>query len=87
MDLLRQRIETEGAAFDLSEWTRQVPELAASTIQVSLIDADAKLVATTLMRTPSRSIYPTASISASTTIATMSACSSASRYAAASPMS
>jgi signal transduction histidine kinase len=48
MDLLSQRIETEGAAFDLSEWTRQVPELAASTIQVSLIDEGGKLVATTL---------------------------------------
>ncbi len=48
MDLLRQRIETEGAAFDLSEWTRQVPELAASTVQVGLIDADGMLVSTTL---------------------------------------
>jgi signal transduction histidine kinase len=48
MDLLGQRIEKEGAAFDLSGWARQVPELAASTILVSIVGAEGKLLATTL---------------------------------------
>jgi len=52
MDLLTQRIQTEGPAFDLTEWTRRIPELAASTVHVSIIGADGKLAATTLGASP-----------------------------------
>ncbi len=48
MDVLKQDIENEGAAFQLASWTSQIPKLAASTAQVSIIDADGRLTATTL---------------------------------------
>ena len=48
MDVLRRQIEIDGTAFDLPEWTRQVPELTASTVQIAIIAPDGKLVATTL---------------------------------------
>ncbi len=51
MELLKQRIEKEGPAFDLSKWAPLMPE-AASTIQVSIIGPNGRLVATTLSRTP-----------------------------------
>jgi two-component system, cell cycle sensor histidine kinase PleC len=52
MDLLKRRIETEGPGFDLSEWTRQIPELAASAIEAARIGSDGRLVATTLDPNP-----------------------------------
>jgi signal transduction histidine kinase len=47
MDLLKQRIEVEGSSFDLTTWTRLVPGLATSTIQVAVIGPDGILKATT----------------------------------------
>jgi signal transduction histidine kinase len=52
MDHLTRRIESEGSAFDLSEWTRQFPEFAASAIQIARVDANGRLVATTLEGQP-----------------------------------
>jgi two-component system, cell cycle sensor histidine kinase PleC len=52
MSLLKQRIEIEGPTFNLAEWSRQLPGLAASTFQVARIDADGKLAATTPVREP-----------------------------------
>jgi signal transduction histidine kinase len=49
MNLLKQRIEIEGPAFNLAEWSRQLPGLAPSTFQVARIDADGRLDATTLV--------------------------------------
>ncbi len=48
MDLLARRIEADGPDFDFSAWTKQIPELAASTVQVAFIDAEGRLIATTL---------------------------------------
>jgi signal transduction histidine kinase len=48
MDLLKARIESQGAAFDLSEWAGHIPQLAASTLHVSIIDAEGRLAAATL---------------------------------------
>ncbi len=52
MELLTQRIEAEGAAFDLARWSSLIPELAASTIQAAVIGPDGRLVATTLEKNP-----------------------------------
>ena len=49
MDLLEQRMRIEGKDFDLLDWARQIPELAAPTIQGSIIGPDGKLIASTLM--------------------------------------
>ncbi|MEJ2124409.1 MAG: hypothetical protein P8Y47_06240, partial [Alphaproteobacteria bacterium] len=43
MELIKDRIEVEGDNFDLTQWSKQVPELAASTIQVATIAADGRL--------------------------------------------
>jgi signal transduction histidine kinase len=51
-EVLKKRIEADGAAFDLSQWAEYVPDFAASTIQVAIIGADGKLVATSLERNP-----------------------------------
>jgi signal transduction histidine kinase len=51
-EILKKRIEIEGRAFDLSQWSHYVPDLAASTIQVAIIGADGRLVATSLERNP-----------------------------------
>ena len=48
MDLLSRRIEAEGVDFNLAEWARQVPELGVSTVQVSILGADGRLLGTTL---------------------------------------
>ena len=48
MELLEQRSRIEGTGFDLLNWARQIPDLAAPTIQASIIGADGKLIASTL---------------------------------------
>lgn len=57
MQLLIERIQAEGPTYNLSEWTRQVPELAASTIQVAIIGADGQLKASTVSIAHSRSDF------------------------------
>jgi signal transduction histidine kinase len=52
MELLAQRIKAEGSGFDLADWTKQAPELAASTVQVAIIGADGRLLTTTLDQHP-----------------------------------
>jgi signal transduction histidine kinase len=52
MNALGERIETQGYDFDLSFWARQMPELAASTVQIALIGADGRLAGTSLERHP-----------------------------------
>lgn len=52
MDLIDHRIQLEGSAFDLGEWAGQIPGLAASTVQMAIIGADGKLVATTMKSHP-----------------------------------
>ncbi len=55
MELLKRRIEAPGdQAFDLSQWTKLAPELAASTIQVAVIGPDGLLRASTLEKNPDR---------------------------------
>lgn len=51
VELIKYRIEKEGPAFDLYEWRALVPEIAASTIQVSIVGPDGRLRASTLTRT------------------------------------
>jgi signal transduction histidine kinase len=51
-EVLKKRIEAEGAAFDLSQWAKYAPDFAASSIEVSIIGADGRLLATSLDRDP-----------------------------------
>ncbi len=39
MEILKGRIETEGAAFDLSAWKAKVPELLSPAVRILLLDA------------------------------------------------
>jgi signal transduction histidine kinase len=48
MDLVADRMRIEGAAFDIQTWSREIPLLAAPTIQGGIIGPDGKLVSTTL---------------------------------------
>ncbi len=52
MELIKQRIEKEGPDFDLSQWAPLIPGVAASTIQVSIIGPDGRLVTTSLSKKP-----------------------------------
>jgi two-component system cell cycle sensor histidine kinase PleC len=47
MELLKHHLESAGAAFDLVEWARRVPEFASSTAQIAIISPDGKLMAST----------------------------------------
>ena len=58
MDLLEQRLRIEGASFDLLNWARQIPDLAAPTIQASIIGADGTLIASTLAPAAKRGSRP-----------------------------
>src|SRR5262249_41332342 len=40
MELLKRQIEKDGASFDLAEWSRQIPELAASTVHIAVVSED-----------------------------------------------
>ncbi len=53
MEIVKDRIETEGPAFDLNAWKARVPELVSPAIQILIIDADGKVRASTLKRDPS----------------------------------
>ena len=50
--LLRPRLVSEGADFNLMDWTQHVPEFAASTVQIAFVGPDGKLMATSLARNP-----------------------------------
>lgn len=52
MELIKQRIEKEGPDFDLAQWAPLIPGVAASTIQVSIVGPDGRLVTTSLSRKP-----------------------------------
>ncbi len=52
MDVMSHHYAAEREKFDLMEWTRQIPYLAASTIQASLIGPDGRLISTTRERRP-----------------------------------
>lgn len=48
MELVADRMRMEGAAFDIQAWSREIPLMAAPTIQGAIIGPDGKLVSTTL---------------------------------------
>lgn len=50
--LLKPRLTAEGAAFDFVDWTKHVPEFAASTVQIAFVAPDGKLVASSLTARP-----------------------------------
>ncbi|MGC2398097.1 MAG: histidine kinase dimerization/phospho-acceptor domain-containing protein, partial [Rhodomicrobium sp.] len=50
--LLKPQLLAEGAAFNLVDWTRHVPEFATSTVQIAYVGPDGKLLATSLSRNP-----------------------------------
>ncbi len=52
MELIKRRIEKEGPDFDLSQWAPLIPDVAASTIQISIIGPDGRLVTTSLSKKP-----------------------------------
>ena len=54
MELIVRRIEKEGADFDLAQWAPLIPGVAASTIQISIIDPDGRLQAASLSKNPER---------------------------------
>jgi signal transduction histidine kinase len=49
-EFIKGRIEAEGAAFDLKEWKKRLPELRTPAIQIVIINAEGKVSATTLDR-------------------------------------
>ncbi len=53
MEFLKDRIETEGPAFDLKVWKDRVPELVSPVIQILIIDRMGNVLASTLSRDPS----------------------------------
>jgi signal transduction histidine kinase len=52
MELIKQRIEKEGPNFNLSEWSPVIPDVAASTVQVTIIGPDGWMRESTLSKTP-----------------------------------
>src|SRR5258706_13990883 len=52
MEFLKHRIEAEGATFDLADWKNQVPELVSPTINILMMDAEGKLLATSIEHPP-----------------------------------
>ncbi|MGO9472487.1 MAG: ATP-binding protein [Rhodomicrobium sp.] len=48
MEFLKDRIETDGPAFDLSAWKTRVPELLSPAVHIVIIDAEGKVRASTL---------------------------------------
>jgi signal transduction histidine kinase len=48
MEFLKDRIETDGPAFDLNAWKTKVPELLSPAIQIVIIDAAGEVRASTL---------------------------------------
>jgi hypothetical protein len=48
MDIMERQIRVEGAAFDLHHWAAQIPLLATGTVQVSMIDRNGRLAASSL---------------------------------------
>ncbi len=54
MDLIKKRIEKEGPGFDLSEWAALIPDVAAPTVQLSIIGPDGRLATTLLAKNPEK---------------------------------
>src|SRR5258708_17624588 len=52
MGFLKRRIEAEGKSFDLADWKNQIPELVAPSINILMVDAQGKLLATSAERAP-----------------------------------
>jgi two-component system, cell cycle sensor histidine kinase PleC len=52
IDLITHRIEKEGPNFNLSEWASLIPEVARSTIQLTIIGPDGWMRESTLSKTP-----------------------------------
>jgi hypothetical protein len=52
MELIIRRIDKEGPDFDLSQWAPLIPDVAASTVQVSIIGPDGKLATSSLSKKP-----------------------------------
>ncbi len=52
IELLKLRLAIEGAAFNLVDWARRIPEFATSTVQIAIVGPDGKLLATSLSRNP-----------------------------------
>jgi two-component system, cell cycle sensor histidine kinase PleC len=47
LKILKDRIEADGAAFDIAAWNSKISELTSSAVQISITDADGKVRATT----------------------------------------
>jgi two-component system cell cycle sensor histidine kinase PleC len=57
MGFLKRRIEADGATFDLADWKNQIPALHSPAINIAMIDAEGKPLATSVKRTPSSVSY------------------------------
>jgi two-component system, cell cycle sensor histidine kinase PleC len=57
MEFLKRRIEAEGPTFNLAQWKSQIPELVSPTINILMIDADGKLVASSIDSAPNPNSY------------------------------
>jgi two-component system, cell cycle sensor histidine kinase PleC len=54
IDLITHRIEKEGPNFNLSEWASLIPEVARSTIQLTIIGPDGWMRESSLSKTPTK---------------------------------
>src|ERR1700720_1843347 len=57
MAFLKRRIEAEGKSFDLADWKNQIPELVSPTINIFMMDAQGKLLATSAEHAPNPVYY------------------------------
>jgi two-component system cell cycle sensor histidine kinase PleC len=57
MEFLKRRIEAEGKSFDLADWKNQIPELVSPTINILMMDAQGKLLATSVESAPKPVTY------------------------------
>src|SRR5258706_10754396 len=57
MEFLKRRIEADGKSFDLADWKNQIPELVSPTINIVMMDAQGKLLATSAEHGPNPVYY------------------------------
>jgi two-component system cell cycle sensor histidine kinase PleC len=57
MEFLKRRIEARGTSFNLGDWKNQIPQLVSPTINIFMIDAQGKLLATSAEHAPNPVYY------------------------------
>jgi two-component system cell cycle sensor histidine kinase PleC len=57
MEFLKRRVQAEGPTFDLAHWKSEIPELVSPIINILMIDANGKLLASSIEGTPNTISY------------------------------